>query len=73
MRIAIVKISAIGDIVHTMVVLQFIKKNYPESSIDWFVDETLKGVLENNPHINQIHSIRSVSYTHLTLPTIYSV
>ena len=58
MRIAIVKISAIGDIVHTMVVLQFINKNYPESSIDWFVDETLKGVLENNPHINQIHSIR---------------
>jgi heptosyltransferase I len=58
MRIAIVKLSAIGDIIHTMVVLQFIKKEYPKSKIDWFIDNSLKGVLENNPHINQINSIR---------------
>ena len=58
MKIAIVKLSAIGDIIHTMILLQFIKKKYPESIIDWFVDESLKGVLENNPHINQIQTIR---------------
>ena len=58
MRIAIVKLSAIGDIIHTMIVLQFIKNIYPESIIDWFVDESLKGVLEHNPHINKIHPIR---------------
>ena len=54
MKIAIVKLSAIGDIIHTMIVLQFIKEKYPESIIDWFVDDSLKGVLENNPHINKI-------------------
>ena len=58
MKIAIVKLSAIGDIIHTMILLQFIKKKYPESIIDWFVDESLQGVLENNPHINQIQTIR---------------
>ena len=58
MKIAIVKLSAIGDIIHTMILLQFIKKEYPESIIDWFVDESLQGVLENNPHINQIQTIR---------------
>jgi len=58
MRIAIIKLSAIGDIIHTMVVLQFIKKEYPDSIIDWFVDSSLKGVLENNPHISQIQTIR---------------
>jgi heptosyltransferase-1 len=58
MKIAIVKLSAIGDIIQTIIVLQFIKKKYPESIIDWFVDESLKGVLENNPHINQIQPIR---------------
>ena len=57
MRIAIVKLSAIGDIIHTMIVLQYIKNIYPESIIDWFVDESLKGVVENNPHINKIHTI----------------
>jgi len=63
MKIAIVKLSALGDIIHAMIVLQFIKKNYPESEIDWFVEKRFFGVLENNPHINQIHqvSLKSVS------------
>mgnify|MGYP003953249525 FL=1 len=58
MRIAIVKLSAIGDIIHSMVVLQFIKQKYPHSVIDWFVEDSLKGLLENNPHISHIQSIR---------------
>ena len=57
MKIAIVKLSALGDIVHAMIVLQFIKKKYPQSEVDWFVEKRFKGVLENNPHINQIRQI----------------
>jgi len=57
MKIAIVKLSALGDIIHTMVALQFIKKHYPDSQIDWFVDEQFKSVLENNPHIARIHTV----------------
>ena len=57
MRIAIVKLSALGDIIHAMIVLQFIKNHYPESIIDWFVEESFKGIIENNPHINKIHTI----------------
>ncbi|MDC0239222.1 lipopolysaccharide heptosyltransferase I [Candidatus Thioglobus sp.] len=57
MKIAIVKLSALGDIVHAMVVLQFVKKHYPDSEIDWIVDKRFQSVLENNPHINQIHAV----------------
>ena len=57
MKIAIVKLSSLGDIVHSMVVLQFVKKHYPDSEIDWIVEKRFQGVLENNPHINQIHTI----------------
>jgi len=57
MRIAIVKLSALGDIIHAMVVLQFIKKYYPNAVIDWIVEEGFKDVLINNPHINQIHTV----------------
>ena len=57
MKIAIVKLSAIGDIVHAMIVLQFINKFYPESEIDWVVEKRFKRILENNPHINQIHQV----------------
>ena len=57
MKIAIIKLSSLGDIVHSMVVLQFIKKNYPKSEIDWIVEKRFKGILENNPHINEIQQI----------------
>ncbi|MFY4810958.1 lipopolysaccharide heptosyltransferase I [Aliarcobacter butzleri] len=53
-RIAIIKLSAMGDIIHAMVALQYIKKQYPNLKIDWFVESAFAGVLENNPDINEI-------------------
>ena len=57
MKIAIVKLSALGDIIHAMVVLQFIKKNIPEIEIDWVVEENYKDLLQFNPDINKIHLV----------------
>ncbi len=54
MKICIVKLSAMGDIIHAMVALQFIKKEMPDAQIDWVVESGFKGVLENNPHIDNI-------------------
>ncbi|MFW2353828.1 lipopolysaccharide heptosyltransferase I [Aliarcobacter butzleri] len=53
-RIAIIKLSAMGDIIHAMVALQYIKKQYPNLKIDWFVESAFAGVLENNPDTNEI-------------------
>ncbi|MFY4764909.1 lipopolysaccharide heptosyltransferase I [Aliarcobacter butzleri] len=53
-RIAIIKLSAMGDIIHAMVALQYIKRKYPNLQIDWFVESTFAPILENNPDINQI-------------------
>ncbi len=53
-KIAIIKLSAMGDIIHTMVVLQFIKKAYPDMHITWFVEQMFAKVLEHNPHIDVI-------------------
>ena len=57
MRIAIVKLSSLGDIVNTMFVLQFIKKHYPFSEIDWIVEKNFEGVLKYNPHISKIRTV----------------
>jgi heptosyltransferase-1 len=54
MKIAIVKLSAMGDIIHAMVALQFIKKHYPDIQIDWVVESIFVPILQDNPHINQI-------------------
>ncbi|MDQ1243831.1 MAG: heptosyltransferase [Campylobacterota bacterium] len=54
MKICIVKLSAMGDIIHAMVALQFIKKEIPNAQIDWVIESGFRGVLENNPHIDNI-------------------
>jgi len=54
MKIAIVKLSAMGDIIHAMVALQYIKKANPTLEIDWIVEHGFMSVLEGNPHIDNI-------------------
>ncbi len=57
MRVAIVKLSALGDIVHAMVALQFMKRQLPELEIDWIVEERFAGVLQFNPDIRRILTV----------------
>ena len=54
MKIAIVKLSALGDIVHAMVALQFIKKHYQEVLIDsTYSTSSLAGLVSSNLKLHQ--------------------
>ena len=57
MKIAIVKLSALGDIIHAMVVLQFIKKYNQAVEVDWVVEEAYKDLLKAHPDINNIITV----------------
>jgi len=57
MKIAVVRLTSLGDIVQTMIVVQFIKKNYPSASIDWYVDTRYIEIVKLNSDINNIYSI----------------
>ncbi len=57
MKIAIVRLSALGDIVHSMIVLQFIKREFPQSRITWITQSGFTELLEKNPHIDEIVGI----------------
>jgi heptosyltransferase I len=57
MRIAIVKLSSLGDIVHGMIVIQLIKKFNPSINIDWVVEECFKELLDFQPDINTVHIV----------------
>jgi len=54
MRLAIVRLTAMGDIIHTMAVLQFIKKRIDNIHITWFVEEKFADILKNNPDVDKI-------------------
>ena len=57
MRIAIVRLSALGDIIQSMIVLQFIKKQFPNAEIHWYVDDRFSQILHDNEDINQVISL----------------
>ena len=53
-RIAIVRLSALGDIVNTAVVLQIIHSYYPNAVIDWFVEEAFAPILQQHSLIHEV-------------------
>lgn len=56
-KIAIVRLSALGDIVNTTVILQFIHNKYKNIKIDWITEEVFAPILKNHPLINEVHTI----------------
>ncbi|MBK1971567.1 lipopolysaccharide heptosyltransferase I [Campylobacter sp. TTU_617] len=57
MKIAIVRLSALGDIIQSAIVLQFIKKFKKDIEIHWFVDERFKDILKDHPLIDKIYPL----------------
>ena len=53
MKIAIVKLSALGDIIHAMIVLQYIKKHNKNIKIDWIVEEGYKELKLHNAWLRE--------------------
>lgn len=59
MRILIVKMSSMGDIIHALPVLDFLKQAVPSAEVDWVVEEPFKDVLAGNPLICRLHLVRT--------------
>ena len=57
MRIAIVRLSALGDIIQSMIILQFIKKGLPNCEIDWVVDEKFSEIVKLNSLISNVITV----------------
>jgi heptosyltransferase-1 len=59
LRALIVKMSALGDIIHALPVLNYLHTVSPGIEIDWVVEEPFLEVLEGNPMICLIHKVRT--------------
>jgi heptosyltransferase-1 len=53
-NILIVKLSAIGDVIHALPVAQALKTCYPQAKITWVVEKPAYDLLTNNPNIDDI-------------------
>lgn len=53
-KILIIKLSAIGDVIHALPVASALKKNNPAARITWIVEKPAYDLLTNNPNIDEI-------------------
>ncbi|MCE5286371.1 MAG: lipopolysaccharide heptosyltransferase II [Pelosinus sp.] len=53
-NILIVKLSAIGDVIHALPVPYALKQQYPEARITWVVEKAAYDLLTNNPYIDEL-------------------
>lgn len=57
MRIAIVRLSALGDIINSALVLRFIKQAYPDARIEWICEEAFAPIIQNHPDLDAVHTV----------------
>ena len=54
MNILIVKLSAIGDVIHTLPSLAALRRCYPNADITWVVEEEAADLLAGHPDLNRV-------------------
>ncbi len=59
MKALIIKLSALGDIIHSLPVLDYLHTVSPGIEIDWIVEENNRMLLDGNPLIKNIFATRT--------------
>jgi heptosyltransferase I len=54
MNILILRVSAIGDVIHTLPAIFLIKKTYPNAKISWVVQKKAANLLLNQPFLENV-------------------
>lgn len=57
MKFLIIKTSSLGDIIHALGALSFLRQKFPHATIDWVVEEPFSELLQAHPALNNIFSI----------------
>jgi heptosyltransferase-1 len=56
-KILVVKTSALGDIVHTYPVIDYLRKKFPHAQIDWVVEAPFAGLVQSHPAVNRVLTV----------------
>jgi heptosyltransferase I len=53
-KILLIKLSAVGDVIHTIPVLNKLRRRYPTAQLDWLVTPAIAELLRHNPAITNV-------------------
>lgn len=54
-KILIVRLSALGDSIHTIPLANALRKQYPNVQLDWIVEDKAEKFIVNNPLLNNVY------------------
>ncbi len=54
-KILIIRLSALGDAIHTLPLAYSLRKHYPDAQIDWIVEDKAEKFIVNNPLLNNVY------------------
>ena len=63
-RVAIVKLSSIGDVVHALPVSAALKRSLPHLQITWIVEERCAEMVTGNPNLHEVLTIPGKAWRH---------
>jgi heptosyltransferase-1 len=61
-RILIVKLSAIGDIIHTLPAAAALRRAYPEAWLAWMVEKAGASLLRGNPDLDELITVDTLAW-----------
>jgi heptosyltransferase-1 len=64
-RILVVRLGAMGDIVHTLPAVAWLKQSHPDSHLTWLVEPRWAPLLEENPYVDRVVLLRRQSFAGL--------
>ncbi|HEY7090212.1 MAG TPA: lipopolysaccharide heptosyltransferase I [Tepidisphaeraceae bacterium] len=53
-RILLIKPSALGDVVHTLPVLNLLRRRWPDANITWLIASAFAGLVEGHPQLSDV-------------------
>ena len=64
-RILVVRLGAMGDIIHTLPAVAWLKQNHPGAHLTWLVEPRWAPLLEGNPYVDRVVLLRRSSFAGL--------
>src|SRR5579883_379263 len=53
-RLLVIRLSALGDVVHTLPAVARVKQLHPETHVTWIVEQAFADILQNNPLVDEV-------------------
>ncbi len=61
-RLLLVKLSAMGDVIHTIPALKAVKRAVPQIEIDWVVSDSFEELVKLSPHVGRVFAFHRKSW-----------